>query len=261
MPKQNCFAKENITVKVNKWVISVSAVMLVICAGFICFLSGNQIVLNIAIGLFTGFIVSLMTGIIYYFTERQRILTTVKVTLKDIYMNLSLIHIYTGEMLPRIPHTENLEELNVGSMTSMASLNMDFAQKCNTCLFCPIIKNGKAGNKIKMFSEFSNDLYILKHSFEILEICAKDAETLRLHLCVKKSNNQFVSEDENNALIDKRHVVTVRAAKIHEYQASLIQRLDEIAKAYYGNKSTMWGEIKRQCDHAVNELIKERSRL
>ena len=112
-----------------------------------------------------------------------------------------------------------------------------------------------------MFSKFSNDLYILKHSFEILEICAKDAEILRLHLCVKKSNNQFVSEDENNALIDKRHVVTVRAAKIHEYQASLIQRLDEIAKAYYGNKSTMWGEIKRQCDHVVNELIKERNRL
>lgn len=48
----------------------------------------------------------------------------------------------------------------------------------------------------------------------------------------------------NNALIYKRHIVTAWTAKTHEYQASLVQRLDEIAKRiteimYYVGRNKM----------------------
>lgn len=117
--------------KVNKWIITYSIAVCIICIGSLFIFEENTLKSNIAVSLLTGAIISVMTAIIYYLNEWQKIMHEIREAIPDIYINLKLIHNLTGEILPQITYVQQLDGLNYRRLLSLASLNMDFVQRCH----------------------------------------------------------------------------------------------------------------------------------
>lgn len=62
-----------------------------------------------------------------------------------------------------------------------------------------------------------------------------DADILQNQLYIKQINNQIILPEEQKLLCDKRNLVNIRTAKIHEYEASLLKELDDIAADFFIN--------------------------
>lgn len=78
--------------KVNKWIITCSIAVCVICIVSLFIFEENTLKSNIAVSLLTGAIISVMTAIIYYLNEWQKIMHEIREAIPDIYINLKLIH-------------------------------------------------------------------------------------------------------------------------------------------------------------------------
>lgn len=70
-------------------------------------------------------------------------------------------------------------------------------------------------------------------------------------------NNIMVTYEEEKQIFDKRNLVNIRSAKIHEYSASLILQLDEIAVVFYRKRNESWDECKKVLDKQVDDILKE----
>lgn len=243
--------------KVNKWVVWSSVVLMTICVVVLCVIDNQTVFANIAIGLFTGSIVSLMTGVINYFIERQKIIDSIKSTLSDTYLNLSLIHRLTGDLLPLIPYTAQLDGLNFGKIFSLSALNIDFAQKCNVESYSGFTKKGKAATFVQRFADLTKELYNLKSCLGNLQVAVLKADVLQNQLIWKQSTQQLIMDSENKELIDRRNLVIVQSSKVHEYEASLLVKLNEIALYYYGKRHGLWDDIKKQLNQQVDKMVKE----
>lgn len=88
--------------KVNKWIITYSIAVCIICIVLLFIFEENTLKSNIAVSLLTGAIISVMTAIIYYLNEWQKIMHEIRESIPDIYINLKLIHNLTGEILPQL---------------------------------------------------------------------------------------------------------------------------------------------------------------
>ena len=129
--------------KVNKWIIACSIAVCIIYIGSLFIFEENTLKSNIAVSLLTGAIISVTTAIIYYLNEWQKIMHEIRAAIPDIYINLKLIHNLTGEILPQITYVQQLDGLNYRRLLSLASLNMDFVQRCHASAFSCFRKNGK----------------------------------------------------------------------------------------------------------------------
>ena len=179
--------------RVNKWIITCSIVVCIICIVSLFIFEENTLKSNIAVSLLTGAIISVMTAIIYYLNEWQKIMHEIREAIPDIYINLKLIHNLTGEILPQITYVQQLDGLNYRRLLSLASLNMDFVQRCQASAFSCFRKNGKYAHAIDEFLKYSNSLYNLKDCLGKLECVVLDADILQNQLNIKQINNQMIS--------------------------------------------------------------------
>jgi hypothetical protein len=243
--------------RVNKWIITCSIVVCIICIVSLFIFEENTLKSNIAVSLLTGAIISAMTAIIYYLNEWQKIMHDIREAIPDIYINLKLIHNLTGEILPQITYVQQLDGLNYRRLLSLASLNMDFVQRCQASAFSCFRKNGKYAHAIDEFLKYSNSLYNLKDCLGKLECVVLDADILQNQLNIKQINNQMISVEENKLLHDKRNLVNIKTAKIHEYEASLLIQLDEIANYYFIKPKNLWEEKKNILNQKAMQIFHE----
>lgn len=69
--------------KVNKWIITCSIAACVICIVSLFIFEENTLKSNIAVSLLTGAIISVMTAIIYYLNEWQKIMHEIREAIPD----------------------------------------------------------------------------------------------------------------------------------------------------------------------------------
>lgn len=243
--------------KVNKWIIICSVLIGMLCIFLLSVSKDDTLIENVAISLLTGTIFSVLTSIIYYLNERQRILYKIKEAIPNIYINLKYMHDMMSNILPQVIYVQYLDSLNYRRLLELASLNMDFVQQCQVGLFAAFSKNGKTVRAVDKFQKYIDDLYNLKNCLGKLECIVLDADILQNQLYIKQINNQIILSEEQKLLCDKRNLVNIRTAKIHEYEASLLKELDDIAADFFHKSQNEWKEKKGILNQQVIQLFNE----
>lgn len=118
-------------------------------------------------------------------------------------------------------------------------------------------KNGKTVRAVDKFQKYIDDLYNLKNCLGKLECIVLDADILQNQLYIKQINNQIILPEEQKLLCDKRNLVNVRTAKIHEYEASLMKELDDIAENFFHKSKNEWKEKKGILNQQVIQMFNE----
>lgn len=67
----------------------------------------------------------------------------------------------------------------------------------------------------------------------------------------------MISVEENKLLHDKRNLVNIKTAKIHEYEASLLIQLDDIANYFYIKPKNLWEEKKNILNQKAMQIFHE----
>lgn len=241
--------------KANKYTIIVCAVMGVIaCIDMIAIKDSSSKFFAVTVGIFTGILVSLVSTIVIYFDKRATIFQAVKSNIADIFINLSIIHSMTGNILNQIQYFYNLKELNYKMIIGLAELNTSFASGMQIGLYEPMFPAGKKNNAINDMKEFENDLYNLKLCIGKIQNAALEHDLL---LTMISNSNRQPTTDESNRLNEFRTLVLVQTAKVHEYQAYLLQKIDRIAVPFYGKGNNSWDNIKKQLFAKADMLLKQ----
>lgn len=212
---------------------------------------------NILVSLLTGSFISFMTTEINYLSERQKILCKIKEVIPSIYMNLKQIHKLTGDILPQIIYVQQLDGLNYKRLLSLADLNLNFIQQCHLNSFSCFFENGKLSCAVKDFAKYIDCLYNLKACLGELECVVLDADILQNQLFLKQSKNQVILPEESKLLQDKRNLVNIKTAKVHEYEASLLQQLDSVADQFYVKPKHIWTEQKKILNQKVMQIFND----
>ena len=61
----------------------------------------------------------------------------------------------------------------------------------------------------------------------------------------------------NQSLQGKRHLVIVQTAKLHEYEASLLQKIDKIAVPFYCRKKSAWEDRKKLLFAQADRILQQ----
>ncbi|MBQ9200629.1 MAG: hypothetical protein IJ141_10675 [Lachnospiraceae bacterium] len=242
--------------KINKWLIYmglfVGAISIIIVITFL----ENEIVKNIGISLFAGAIVATNTSLLYYIYERNKFLSQIKNALPTLYVNIVVLKQLTGIIVPQVATSQQLSALNYRRLSSIADSNVTFVNNIGIEDFCGFWKKSKTEKAIKEFEKYLLELWNLKHCLEKVECYALEADALNYSLINKQIYGQMVSSEENKLLFNKRNTVNIQTAKVHEYEASMLIKLDSVAEPFYNKKKT-WKSIKLALQSSVEKILKE----
>ena len=67
----------------------------------------------------------------------------------------------------------------------------------------------------------------------------------------------MISLEENKLLQDKRNIVNIKTAKVHEYEASLLYQLDSVANQIFTKPKNVWKEQKKMLDQEAVKIFNE----
>lgn len=239
--------------KANKYTIIVCVLIgIIACVAMIGIKDSNSKIFVVTVGVFTGVLVSLVSTVVTYFDKRATIYQAVKSNIADIYINLHIIHSMTGNILDQVQYFYNLKELNYKLVMGLSELNLNFASGMQVGAFAPLVTVGKKYNAIQDMKEFENDLFNLKLCIGKIQNAALEHDLL---LSIMQARS--LTLDENNKLNNLRTLVLVQTAKVHEYQASLLQKIDKIAVPFYGKGNKSWDSVKQQLFVKADMIIKQ----
>lgn len=226
--------------KINKWTIIICVIMLIISGVLVyIILDTNTKMFGLALGVFTGFLVSLVIAIVNYLHQKYFIYNSVMTQISDIYINTYIIHRMTGMILDKVQNLNKLDDLNYRSILGMADLNIGFATSMNTKLFAPILGIGKKYHAIIEMMEFENDLSNLKFCIGKIQSYSLEHDLLQMEMTQRPPTPEEIA-----LLQSKRNLVLVQTAKLHEYEASLLEKINKIAKPFYGKDENSWNNRK-----------------
>ena len=203
---------------------------MIICAAIVL-LSGisiafisNDLAKNIAISVFTGFIVSLVIATIGYFHERAVLLEKIDFGMKSLYINMAVLKETIGKALPLTKQAPDAAEAQIKRISGLAELNL---------------QNLSANLQILHLSVLSKALEI---------------QSLQLQGALPPQN-MFANVD------DLRHLLIVRTSKLHEYTAAQIIELEKVAKICFHEKAgeRCWGTLKANLQNQVHDILSEHS--
>lgn len=242
--------------KINKWLIYIGVVIGIVGVLLIVLFYENIIIQNIGISLLAGSILSTTTSLTYYIYERKRIISHIVNVLPSIYMNLSVIKELTGKIVSQVGNTHLFGTLNYKHLSSIADMNVILVSGDSDGEFCGILKKDGDEKAVRHYKKYIDDIRNLKYCLGRVEYWALDADTTYYALQNKQISGQIVREDEKALLENKRNLVIIQTAKVHEYEATLLNKLDDVANAFY-RKPGIWETYKQEMQKSVENVLIE----
>lgn len=242
--------------KINKSII-IGSILLGIIGLLLIIAQFNQIVESIGISLLAGAIVSVVTSYLYYAYERQTILKKIKTLLPEMYIHLSVIMNITGYIILQVTDAPLLSALKFDLQTKLAEEAITVLNEYHEGVYSGFIHNCKDSRKVNEFEKFIPELRGLKYNLKRLELYAADTDNYGYQLRIKQMNGQVLLPEEEKLYRGKRELVTVQLAKAHEYEASLLKKIDEMAEYNYDGRKENWIQMKDLLNSEVNMIMKE----
>ncbi|MCM1049999.1 MAG: hypothetical protein NC433_16405 [Clostridiales bacterium] len=238
--------------KANKVAVISSLVLDIVIGNILYWADIPKVIYDILIGIFTGLIVSLVAGIVGYYVERTKIRSKLQTVIPDTYFNLTVIHAIIGGILPWIIYTENLSKLNYNMSISMADIALKSIGKEELNTYSGFFKYGKLNSAVCKMKSFETKVFNLKNCLNNVLINALNADNLQLEKQTIMPGMFFPPEKEK-LITDTRNCVNIQTAKIHEYGASLINEMDDIATLFFGKNK--WEEQKGYILNQTNTIL------
>lgn len=246
--------------KVNRITIIICAAIVLLSGISIAFIS-NDLAKNIAISVFTGFIVSLVIATIGYFHERAVLLEKIDFGMKSPYINMAVLKETIGKALPLTKQAPDAAEAQIKRISGLAELNVELIGDMTPALLSPICKRGRIGKMkmgLKEFEQVAFNLQNLSANLQILHLSilskALEIQSLQLQGALPPQN-MFANVD------DLRHLLIVRTSKLHEYTAAQIIELEKVAKICFYKKAgeRCWETLKANLQNQVHDILSEHS--
>lgn len=242
--------------KINKWLIYIGAIIGIIGIALIVFFYENIIIENIGISLLAGSILSTTTSLIYYIYERKRSISHIVNVLPSVYMNLSVIKELTGKIVSQVGNAQLFGTLEYKHLSSIADMNVILVSGNSAEEFCGLLKNDRDEKAVSQYKKYIEEIKNLRYCLGRVEYFALDADTIYYALQNKRICGQMISEEEEELLKNKRNLVIIQTAKVHEYEAALLNKLDDVANAFY-KRPEIWGKYKQEMQKSVENVLRE----
>lgn len=241
--------------KANKYTIIACVIIGIIsCITMIAINNSSSKSFIVAVGIFTGVLVSLVSTIVSYCDKRGTIYHAVESNIADIFINLHIIYSMTGNILNQIQYFYGLKELNYKMLIGLAELNTSFASSMQLGTYEPLFPIGKKHYAIKDMRQFEKDLFNLKLCIGKIQNAALEHDLL---LTMISNCNRQPTVDEGTRLNELRTLVLVQTAKVHQYQDSLLHEIDKIAGPFYGKGNNSWDNVKKQLFVKADMILKQ----
>ena len=244
--------------KINKNTMITCAVITLISGCAVLFFD-NTLIQNIAPGIFTGFLVSLVVSVIGYFHERNVILEKTDGNIKCLYINMCVLSKILGDVLPQIHRAVSMEQLPFKTISGLSELNVEFAGKMDIGLFSPICKKGILSKTYVELTEFQQTLYNIKNISADLQMQTMKFTIVAMQLQNAQYYRSQIKPTDADYAEDLKNLINIRTAKLHEYVTGQMLELDKIAESFFSYKSRKypWKEIKKNLMKQVEDIVKE----
>lgn len=240
--------------RINKWIIIGNCIVGIVGLGAII-IQCNSILEDIGISLLAGAIVSAVTSTLYYVYERESFLAKIKALLPQFYVNLSVIKTLLEETVYNVTRVEQKSTLKYNVMTSIAEENVLLLNGYQNGIFTGFLPKGKTSQNVQCFEDYISKIHNLKYCLSKVQIFALDADAFSYQLGIKQNSGQIITPDEDSLYNSKCVLVTIQTAKVQEYEASILQKLDEVATRFYSMND--WIQIKQAMKNSINVLLDE----
>ena len=212
--------------EINKKIFAVCALLGIILLIGINYLDRGGKPYDVLIGIFTGIIVSMVITLINYFHERKKLLNAVYLAFSEIYCAFLNISNSTSKFLSE----QTIDRMEFENILSLAKFIEKLSPKNEIALYEGFWPCG-LNDAIKNFQNYNNKLInlrsitqdvllsILKHEINIQKL-----EAHKIQNTIDAQNEEFHKQQHDKIRVS----LLIRIAKLHEYQASLTQELDEL---------------------------------
>ena len=239
--------------RINKWVIASCIIISILGVLMIVYFGNSAICVDIGISLLTGAIVSLVTSVLYYIYEWQDTVNSVKMVISSLYFDLLVIKRLTGSILPQVLKANLLADLNFRRLSGLSSEAYELVNSSKVADFSGLTKRCRTEIDLQDFRSLIGDVTNLRGCVYDVELLSLSADRFQLELVLKQNNGWQITPAEQELLTDKRNTVNVRTAKLHEYEASLLLRVDDLGKRFFRKRGESWEQIKILTEHSVDE--------
>jgi|GEM_PF-6142065 len=244
--------------KINKVTTIVLGILTVLFGlATMVFQQKNLVIAEMASSLFTGCIVSIVVAIIGYFHEEGTLKYKLQNNIKSLYINMLTLKDVTGNILVQIAKTTNLSDLRFNDITSLAGLNIEFVNGMELEAYDGFYSNSKMAHIYIDFIKYKNKMYNLKN------IAAQiGSDSLKHNIQVLNFENQrlsglMINPQEIEYAESLKNKLNIMTAKLHEYEASLLIELDDLADRFYkiGIKKSDWNEVKTALQNEAEDIL------
>lgn len=245
--------------RISKWMLVACLALTALSVVVIVLWTGNDIAIGISSGLLSGAIVSAVTALLQYFYEWKTIDQRVKTVLPGLYTQLSVIMELTGMFVQSATSIDDYSRLNFSLLSTLATHCHQIAAECDISGFSGVLRNGRTEKLLTRYTQFTNELWNLSHCIGEVEFLALQVIECQLQITLKMQRGQVVTPAEGRQLSDTRNSTIVRVSKVHEYEASLMQKLDELAADFFSGRNESWESVKAKVNDQVRLILTEAS--
>jgi hypothetical protein len=219
--------------------------------------SDNEIANGIGSGLLSGAIVSAVTALLQYFYEWKAIVQRVKKVLPSLYTQLSVIMELTGMFVQGTTSIDDYSRLDFSLLSTLAAHCHQIAAECDISGFSGLVRKGRTEKRLACYRQFTNELWNLSHCIGKAQILALHVVECQLQITMKVQRGEVVSPADNMQLGDYRNSTIVRVSKVHEYEASLMQKLEDLGTDFFSGRNESWETIKAMTNDEVRMILAE----
>ena len=245
--------------KVNKITALVCLIITVLSGVLLIFSKDYSMLQNVLSGIFTGFIVSLVIAVIGYFHERAKILETIDINIRSLFLNIAVMSKMLEKLLPQIHNAASLQDLPFKNLSGFSALNLEFIEKMNLGLYSPFYSKSQKAMACKRLKEFHQTAYNIQTSANKLEMMVLRfcAATLTLQ------NNQMMGKQPTSVdlqnLDNKKNEIIIFTAKFHEYTTGQVIELKKIAQDFFGSKKNRFACKEKETGYlsAPDRIVRE----
>lgn len=245
--------------RINKWILIGCLVMAAVSVVVLVLGSGSDIAIGIGSGLLSGAIVSAVTAVLQYYYEWKAIDLRVKMVLPSLYAQLWVIKELTGMFVQSASSIDDYSKLNFSMLKTLASHCHGIAAECDVRGFSGLVKNGRMEKLLARYSQLTNELWNLSYCIGKAQIHALQAAKCQLQIAVKMQQGQTIMPYEGKQLNDYRSLTIIRVSKVHEYEASLMQKLDELGADSFSGRNESWESAKAMANDEARLTLLEAS--
>lgn len=211
---------------------------------------------NLLMGITTGAIISVVIALIGYFRDRDTLLAKALNTSVSTYIDLCVLRELTSYSLRVIGHTEKMQDIPFGTISSIARKAFDNYDDISIESYVPFYKNGELAKRYCAFASY-------RSSFQNMSLIAQSIESIALQIDIETMQATSVSNSACQAvsalplLSEHKKLLLARVSKFHEHVTDRAMQYEAIVQYFVNraNGNEAWKNARQEIDTQVDEIM------